>query len=270
MVRSGSDGGRGRVRSQTYPPRPSQHRSESSFQSDRGSWFGNAVEGRRNSSPPRLSNNVVVSPLRRLEYGFGSGMFLQKRTNGGDEEGSSRSWSTAKLTRTPATPSSCESGGSASSQSGDLPRAPRRRHYRKGGWGKEAAPPTTSRQQRLVSCMIALVVFLGSIQIIALIVHPPRGTSFAVGGLGRATSASINSNSRFVRESAGGGKVLHVDGLRGGVSNNKEAAAQQQQHHGLSLSNPRAFELVTADMGHLKDTVSEEFQPTRPTRHPSD
>lgn len=61
-------------------------------------------------------------------------------------------------------------------------------------------------------------------------------------------ASSINS---ATEASAGDGGVQ-----AGGGFNNNDAAAQQRQEQGLSLSNPRAFEMVAADMGHLKDTVS--------------
>ena len=267
MRSSDSDDGRGRVRAQTYPPRPSPRLSETNFQPDRDGWLGNAMDGHRGSWP---------SPFKKRL----GGLFLQnKRSYGGSMEGlgSSGSWSnTMKFTRTSPTPTSCESGGSVSSRSGATPRgtsrAPRRRH-RKGGWGEGTAMPTT-RQQRLVTSMFALVVILGSIQIIALILHPPAGGSFGVGGLsgiaGGGTAAVTTADGSGARRRVSGGfqdKFLRsssavassaadapASGLRAGAFNNNEVVQRRDQ--GLSLSNPRAFEMVAADMGHLKDTVS--------------
>lgn len=270
MLRSDSDNERGRVRAQTYPPRPSPRLSENSFQPDRDGWFVNALDSCRASSP---------SPLKKkLGDGFGSGLFLQnKRAYGGSMEGLSSggtTWSKVKSTRTSPTPTSCESGGSVSSRSGVTPRggpraSRRRHHHRKGAWGERGAPVQTTRQQRLVTSMFALVVILASIQIIALIVHPPREGSFGVGGLsGIAVAGGTAGDGSNVRRRATGGfqdKFLRVsgassntessaDGLQArGFSNNDVAQRQEQR---LSLSNPRAFEMVAADMGHLKDTVS--------------
>eukprot|EP00752_Nemacystus_decipiens_P005528 g5000.t1 len=266
MLRSDSDNERGRVRAQTYPTRPSPRLSENIFQPDRDGWFGNAQDSCRTSSP---------SPLKKkLRDGFGSGLFLQnKRAYGGSMEGlssSGTSWSKVKSTRTSPAPTSCESGGSGSSRSGVTPRggpraSRRRHHHRKGGWGERGAPVQTTRQQRLVTSMFALVVVLGSIQIIALIVHPPRGGSFGVGGLSGIAVAGGTGDGSHVRRRVTGGfqdKFLRASG----VSSNAESSAgglkapefdnnAQRQEQGLSLSHPRAFEMVAADMGHLKDTV---------------
>lgn len=257
----------GRVRSQTYP-RPSSRLSENSFQPDQDGWLGNALDSRHANAP---------SPLKgKPEFGFGSGLFLQhKRAYGGSMEGlsSSTSWSTMKFIRTSPAPTSCESGGSVSSRSATPrggPRASRRRHHhRKGGWGEGGTPVQTSRQQRLVTSMFALVVILGSIQIIALIVHPPRGGSFGVGGFSGTAAGSGTADDSSVRRRVAGGfqdKFLRAPsvssaaeasaggGLQARAFNNNDIV----QGHGqsLSLSNPRAFEMVAADMGHLKDTVS--------------
>lgn len=267
-----SEDGLGRVRAQTYPPRPSPRLSESNLPPDRDGWLNNAMDGHRNSWPYPFK--------KKLEGGFGSGLFLQnKRSHGSSMEGlgSGGSWSTVKFTRTSPTPTSCESGGSASSRSGTTPRgtprALRRRHHRKGGWAEGTTLPTT-RQQRLVTSMFALVVILGSIQIIALIVHPPAGGSFRVGGLsgiagGRpGTSAAVDGSDarrrvsgafqdNFLRSSSAvvsNPAEASAGGLRAGAFNNKEIVQRQDQS--LSLANPRAFEMIAADMGHLKNTVS--------------
>lgn len=124
-----------------------------------------------------------------------------------------------------------------------------------------------TRQQRLVSSMFALVVVLGSIQIIALIVHPPRGRSVGVGGLSGVATTGRTVDGSSVRRRVTGGfqdKFLRTPS----VSSAAEASAGGLQarelndnnivlrpERGLSLSNPRAFEMVAADMGHLKDTV---------------
>lgn len=306
MVRSdASDDRRGRVRAETDPPRPSSHFSENIYQSNRDGWFDNhAMTSRRSSSP---STRAVLSPLKKtLEYSFGGGSFLQKnkRAHGGscrEALSSSGSWPKIKPTRKPPVPTCYESGGSATSHSEEAPsgtpHAPRRRHHhhhhRKGVWGKEARPLPTTRQQRLVTSMFVLVVVLGSIQIIALFVHPQTGRSFALGGLtgvavsGGAGGAGIdegsslgnnNRNNGVRRRASGGGfrdkffgtasdgidgdigaaaTQASARGLRGGVfNNNNNNEVVQQNQHSLSLSNPRAFEMVAADMGHLKDTVS--------------
>lgn len=300
-----SDDGRGRVRAETYPPRPSPCFPENKFQSDRDAWLTNAMSSGRSWSP----SGGVLSPLKKtFEYGFGGGLFLQKkRAHGGSGEAlsSSGSWPRMKSTRTSPAPTSCESGGSATSHSEatsrGTPRAPRRRHHhhrKGGGWGKEVGPLPTTRQQRLVTSMFVLVVVLGSIQIFALIVHPPTGRNFALGGLsGIAGSGGgsgggggdNNNNSNGVRRRASGGfrdklfgassggsdgsgggvTQASAGGLRGGVLNNNESV--QQQQHGLSLSNPRAFEMVAADMGNLKDTVSYHYSNLhcRPKRYSS-
>ena len=268
MLRSDSDNERGRVRAQTYPPRPSPHLSENSFQPDQDGWFVNALDSCRTSSS---------SPLKKkLGGGFGSGLFLQnKHAYGGSMEGlssSGTSWSKMRSTRTSPAPTSCESGGSGSSRSGVAsrggPRTSRRRHHhRKGGWGERGAPVQTTRQQRLVTSMFALVIVLGSIQIIALIVHPPRGGSFGVGGLsGIAVARGTGDGSNVRRRVTGGFQDTFLSAS--GVSSNTESSAgglqargfnndaTQRQEQSLSLSNPRAFEMVAADMGQLKDTVS--------------
>lgn len=267
MLRSDSDNESGRVRAQTYPPRPSPRLSDNNLP-DR-EWLGNAMDSCRTSSP---------SPLKKkVEYGFGSGQFLQnKRAYGGSMEGlssSGTSWSKMKFTRTSPTPTSYESGGSVSSRSGATPRggprgSRRRHHHRKGGWGEGGTPVQITRQQRLVTSMFALVIMLGSIQIIALIVRPPRGGSFGVGGLSGLAAADGTADGSSVRRRVTGGfqdKFLRASsvssatgasagGLQARAFGNNDIAQRHEQ--GLSLSNPRAFEMVAADMGHLKDTVS--------------
>jgi len=268
-----SEDGRGRVRAQTYPPRPSPRLSETNLQPDREGWLNNAMNGHRNSWPYPFK--------KKLGAGFGSGLFLHnKRSCGGgsiEGLGSSGSWSTKKFTRTSPTPTSCESGGSASSRSGTTPRgtprALRRRYHRKGGWAEGTALPTT-RQQRLVTSMFALVVILGSIQILALIVHPPGGGGFGVSslsGIGRGgpgIAASVGGSGarrrvsgafqdNFLRSPSAvvsNAAAASAGGLRAGTFNNNEITQRQDQT--LSLANPRAFEMVAADMGHLKNTVS--------------
>ncbi len=135
-----------------------------------------------------------------------------------------------------------------------------------------SALPTT-RQQRLVTSMFALVVILGSIQILALIVHPPGGGSFRVGGLsgiaggGPGTAAAVDGSDarrrvsgafqdNFLRSSSAvvtNAVETSAGGLRAGAFNNNEITQRQES---LSLANPRAFEMIAADMGHLKNTVS--------------
>lgn len=272
MLRSDSDNESGRVRAQTYPPRPFPCLPDN-FPPGRGEWFVNAMDSCRTSSP---------SPLKKkLGDGLGSGLFLQnKRAYGGSLEGLSSvgaNWSKIKSIRTTPTPTSCESGGSVSSRSGTTPRGgqrvPRRRHHhRKGGLGERGTPVQTTRQQRLVTSMFALVVVLGSIQIIALIVHPPRGGSFGVGGLSgiAANRDMVDGNSvrrrvtggfqdKFLRASSvsSAAEASGSGGLQARALNNNDPVQRQEQS--LSLSNPRAFEMVAADMGHLKDTVSNCF-----------
>lgn len=270
---SANDDGHGRLRSQTYPFQPSVLLTENNLPSDRDAWLGNSIQGRGDSSPLRRTGRGtgVLSPLKELDFGFGSGMFLQKkRSHGGNGEGlrSSGSLSRMKIGRSSPTPTSCESGSSTSRSGSRVPRR-RNHHHRKDAWGDEPITPPTTRQQRLVTSMFALVVVLGSIQIVALIVHPPRG-SFTVDGLSGFAGRGINDDNRVRRRASGGVRDTFTDtpsivsggggavpsgGLRGGPLNNN--GVPQYNEQGLSLSNPRAFEMVAADMGHLKDTVSE-------------
>ena len=277
----------GRGRSATYPPRPSRRSSEYSL--DRDDWCPKGLESRRHTSPLGLFHGKRSSSLLKKPE-FGTTRSLKKKwtpsssSRGGDKGsnggGSSTSWGKGKLTS--PVPTSCESA-SGTSRSGVAQRGPRRR-YRKGWeeggfYSSPSAPPT--RQQRLVTAMFGLVVVLASIQIIALVVHPPREERFATGftasiagpedGGGGGGGGSGNGVRR--RTVGGGGGLRDTFASRSSGDNSKRrgdnnnisgewvnGGGGSQQQQGLSLSNPRAFEMVAADMGHLKDTVSYQYE----------
>lgn len=260
VLRSDSDDDQGRVRAATYPPRPA--RAFSHHRVGRDEWCAKSLDGHRNTPPVELGGDKKIFSLLKLKKPVNKIVLNRKAAR---SEGIS-GWSTKKGF---VTPTSCESG-SATSRSGATSRGPRRRHRK--GWEDVAAAPT--RQQRLVTAMFALVIVLASVQIIALVVHPPgedkyrtrglaaSGQAATLGGAGggvdgmgdgilKRTTGGFRAN--FLRSSGdGGGNVLAPVARDVGG----RAFSGGEQQHGLSLSNPRAFEMVAADMGNLKDTVS--------------
>lgn len=174
-------------------------------------------------------------------------------------------------------------------------RSRRQHHRRKGlEEDVNNAPNHPVRRQqhrRILSAVIGLaVMLLASGQImVSLVVHPPPRE----GAVSTATSniQAISSDNNvasvetvggatgvFRRRTADGVQVspfLRSGGMKSNRNNNpsvvgKDArvtvptnggsavyrgGAADQHHQGLSLSSPRAFEMVAADMGHLKDTV---------------
>lgn len=142
-----------------------------------------------------------------------------------------------------------------------------------------APAPSPTRQQRFVTAMFGLIVVLASMQIIALVAHSPsdKNSPGIVSSNGVATPTDrVDSTDSGVRRIASG--RMEDQSLRGssGVASNGGAApggvvgvvpalngnghrggdsSGRAKHNGLSMANPRAFEMVSADMGHLKDKV---------------
>ena len=280
LLRSDSDDELGRGRSATYPPRPSRRASEYSI--DRDDWCPKGLESRRHTSPLGLSQGKRRSSsslLKKPDCLVGRSLKKKWHSRGEERGNTSSSWST-KAKYTSPIPTSCESASGTSRSGGGggggLTSRGARRRYRKG-WEDSYSTPT--RQQRLVTAMFGLVVVLASIQIIALVVHPPREDILnATGGLGLAGIAGAggdgggggggaagNGNGVRRRTVSGGlrdtftrsgGDNSNGGGRRSGGDEGFNGGGIQLQEQGLSLSNPRAFEMVAADMGHLKDTVS--------------
>lgn len=256
--RSDSDNGvHGRGRAATFPPRVGRRASENHLERD--DWYGKSLKGRRNTSPVGMGRDRRFSLLLKKPD---SRHALQKKAARGD--GTSPTWRKGSPIG-----NSYESGSGTSRSGGgaegvSTPRWARRRHRK--GW-EDAGPAT--RQQRFVTAMFVLVVVFASIQIIGLILHPPsegkypmRGHAVDLDAAGHVDSAGSGIRRRtdglrktFLRSGGGDGgrSIATGDGLDTG---GREILDRGGQPQGLSLSNPRAFEMVAADMGHLKDTVS--------------
>lgn len=265
-LRSDSDDGQGRVRAATYPRRPSRRPFDHQpLTNRREKGVLRDLPGCCNTSPAHgdlnKRNPVVLSNA-------GSRTFLQKKKWRGDGEGGVWAMTTRIIS---PTPTSYESG-SGTSRSDAAWRGLRQRRHK--AW-EDAGSPT--RQQRLFSAVFGLVVFLASVQIISLITHPPRESQYSKSGLsvngnahGDSAGEEVNEVGSIARRRTPGGgrgaflraasddnRWVATTPLRGGVGREFNGV---EQHQGLSLSSPRAFEMVAADMGNLKDSVGQLYR----------
>lgn len=258
LITSDSDGAYGRMRAATFP----SPRRDEAERSDQDDW-GAPDDLKWHDMPPTFGYDKKSPSLIRKSRSTHVLKSVHKNEHGGVDlsaKSSPRSRDDSSATATSPSP-----GGN-------------RRRGRKGS--RDEAPLT--RQQRLVSVMFGLVLVLASAQILTLVVHVPRdhqksqrqgqsnSAETILRGSGKLENRRIipsgyrNLNLRGNKEQGGVMKgeeitvaVVTGKGPRGiGGSERRSRAGNQE---GLSLTSPRAFEMVAADMGNLKDTVSHSY-----------
>lgn len=326
LVRSAINGAQGRRRAATYPPRarnsdasdpdgdmmPGGRRVEGHGDANRGRLAeeGRSGHGRRHTSPSlcceRERSASLAKRYTRTDYKL-SFLSPHKNSRGNDNRRSSTSLPSFGYKEVGG--GIGDTGTSGSSR--EAGRESRRRSRRSatpgvglsGSGFRDDVPSPAAKQQTLVKVMFGLAIVLTSMQILTLVVHPPREITGGIAARDRlhvaATSGmTLNSvvgvagpsdNNRRMTSGAGsyGGNLL----LRGAAETRHRAESlvlqDREQQRGtavsrdfveeqergaarssggdrygvgaqgdvFSLTNPRAFEMVTADMGNLKDTV---------------